>query len=56
MRYAFSRFLLPASCVALAGYFLASLGWNSSFMLAVYVGVALCALTAQAFVRLRRSE
>ena len=25
MRYAFSRFLLPGSCVALAGYFLASL-------------------------------
>ena len=56
MRYAFSRFLLPASCVALAGYFLASLGWNSSFMLAVYVGVAMFALTAQGFVRLRRSD
>ena len=33
MRYACSRFLMPGSCVALAGYFLASLGWNSSFML-----------------------
>ena len=56
MRYAFSRFLLPGSCVALVGYFLASLGWNSSFMLAVYVGAAMCALTAQGFVRLRRSD
>ena len=56
MRYAFSRFLLPGSCVALAGYFLASLGWNSSFMLAVYVGAAMCVLTAQGFLRLRRSD
>ena len=56
VRYAFSRFLLPGSCVALAGYFLASLGWNSSFMLAVYVGVAMCALTTQGFLRLRRSD
>ena len=56
MRYAFSRFLLPGSCVALAGYFLASLGWNSSFMLAVYVGAAMCLLTAQGFARLRRAD
>ena len=56
MRYAFSRFIVPSSCVALAGYFLASLDWNSSFILAVYVGVAMCALTAQGFLRLRRSD
>ena len=56
MRYAFSRFLLPGSCVALVGYFLSSLGWNSSFMLAVYVGVATCLLTAQGFSRLRQSD
>ena len=56
MRYAFSRFLLPGSCVALVGYFLASLGWNSTFMLAVYVGVAMCLLTAQGFLRLRRAD
>ena len=56
VRYAWSRLFLPGSCVALAGYFMATLGWNSSFMLAVYVGVALCALTAQGFWRLRRSD
>ena len=56
MRYAFSRFLLPGSCVGLAGYFLASFGWNSSFILAVYVGVIMCLLTAQGFLRLRRSD
>ncbi len=55
-RYAWSRFILPGSCVALAGYFMAMLGWNSSFMLAAYVGVALFALTAQGFWRLRRSD
>ena len=56
MRYAFSRFLLPGSCVALVGYFLASLGWNSSFMLAIYVGVAMSLLAAQGFLRLRSSD
>ena len=56
MRYAFSRFLLPGSCVALAGYFLASLGWNSSFILAIYVGVAMSLLAAQGFLRLRSSD
>ena len=56
MRYSWSRFLLPGSCVALAGYFMATLGWNSSFMLAMYVGIAMCALTAQGFWRLRRSD
>ena len=44
MRYALSRFLVPGSCVALAGYALASLGWNNTFMLAVYVTVAMCLL------------
>ena len=55
-RYAWSRFLLPGLFVALAGYFIATLGWNSSFMLAVYVGGAISALTAQGFWRLRRSD
>ena len=56
MRYAWPRFILPGSCVALAGYFMAMLGWNSSFMLAAYVGIALFALTAQGFWRLRRTD
>ena len=56
VRYAWSRFILPGSCVALAGYFMAMLGWNSSFMLAAYVGIALFALTAQGFWRLRRTD
>ena len=56
IRYAGSRFLLPGACVALVGYFLALLSWNSSFTFAVYVGVAICALTVQAFLRFRRSD
>ena len=51
-----SRFLLPAALVSIAGYFLALLGWNSSFSLAMYVGGALCALTAHGFIRLHRSD
>ena len=56
IRYARSHFLLPGSCVALVGYFLALFGWNSSFMLAVYVGITMCVLTTQGFLRLRRSD
>ena len=56
LRYVRSHFLVPGSCAALVGYFLALFGWNSSFMLAVYVGVAMCVLTTQGFLRLRRSD
>ena len=56
LRYSWSRFVLPGSCVALAGYFMATLGWNSSVILAMYVGVTLCALLAQGLWRLRRSD
>lgn len=56
MRYIWSRFVLPGSVVALAGYLMATLGWNSPFMLAIYVGGALCGLTAQGLWRLRRSD
>ena len=56
LRYALSRFVLPGLGVALAGYFMATLGWNSSVILAIYVGVALCALLTLGFWRLRRSD
>ena len=56
MRYAWSRFVLPGSCAALAGYFMAMLSWNSSFILALYVGAAIGVLTAQGLWRLRRSD
>ena len=56
MRYVWSRFALPGSVVALAGYFTATLGWDSPLMLAIYVGGALCGLTAQGLWRLRRSD
>ncbi len=56
LRYAMSRFVLPGVCVSLAGYFIATLGWNSSVVLAVYLGVALCAMLAYGFWRLRRSD
>ena len=56
MRYVWSRFVLPGSVVALAGYFMATVGWNSPFILAIYVGGALCGLTAQGLWRLRGSD
>ena len=54
--YAISRFFLPGGFVAIVGYFLALLGWNSTFVLALYVGVALCTLTVQGLLRLHRSD
>ena len=56
LRYVLSRFVLPSLCISLAGYFIATLGSNSSVVLAIYVGVALSALLAQGFWRLRRSD
>ncbi len=56
LRYALSRFVLPSLCISLAGYFIATLGWNSSVTLALYAVVALSALLALGFWRLRRSD
>ena len=56
LRYTLSRFVLPGLCVSFAGYLIATLGGNSSVILAIYLGVALCALLAQGFWRLRRSD
>ena len=54
--YVWSRFALPGSIITLAGYLMATLGWNSPFMLAIYVGGALFGMTAWRLWRLRRSD
>ena len=56
VRFAVSRFLLPGTMVSIAGYFLALLSWNSSFVFAIFVGVAIILLTAQGLVRFLRSD
>ena len=54
--YVWSRFALPGSVIALAGYLMATLDWNSPFMMAMYVGGALFGLMAWGLWRLRRSD
>ena len=56
LRYVWSRFVLPGSFVALVGYFIATLGWNSPLMMAIYVGGSLSGLTAHGLWRLRKSD
>ena len=56
IRFSLSRFLLPGSCVAGAGYALASLGWGTTWMLMLYVSVAIGLVLVQGFLRLRRSN
>ena len=56
IRYCLSRFFLPGSGVALAGYVLASLGWSATWMLMLYVTIAIGLMLVQGFLRLRRSN
>ena len=46
-RFVFSRFLLPASCVAGAGLILALFGWNATWMVTLYVFIAIGLVLAQ---------
>ena len=56
IRYCLSRFFLPGSGVAVAGYVLASLGWSATWMLMLYVSIAIGLVLVQGFLRLRRSN
>ena len=56
LRYCLSSFVLPGFCVAVAGYALASVNWNSSLAMAAYVIIAICLVSAREFHRLRRSN
>ena len=56
IRYCLSRFFLPGFGVAVAGYVLASLGWSATWMLMLYVTIAIGLVLVQGFLRLRRSN
>ena len=53
MRYALSRFLLPAMCVGAAGYLLAVFGWNSTMALGACAVVAMCFVAGRSLIRYR---
>lgn len=54
--YCLSRFILPGGAVTLAGYAIASIGWNSPPALTAYFIVAVCFVAGREFLRLRRSN
>ena len=54
-RYAMSHLLLPASLVGVAGYILASYGWDSALATGLYVCLAVGLITFQSFRRIRRT-
>ena len=56
LRFAASRFLLPAACIAVAGYILASYGWNAPWLLAAYIVLAIGLVTFRSIKRMRRSH
>ena len=56
IRSSLLRFVLPGLCVVGAGYALASFGWSATWMLTLYVSVALVLVLGQGFLRLRRSN
>ena len=56
LQYCLTRFLLPGTCIAVAGYTLALLGWNATWMLILYVTVALGVGLCWVCLKLRRSS
>ena len=50
-----SHLLLPASLVGVAGYILASYGWDSAPAIGLYVCLAVGLITFQSFRRIRRT-
>ena len=54
LQYFFTHFLLPASCVAVAGYILATYGWSGPIVVGLYVVLAVGAISTRSYLRIRR--
>lgn len=51
-----TRLALPGLLVAGSGYLLASLGWNASWVMILYISLAMGLILVQSFLKLRRSN
>ena len=51
-----TRLALPGLLVAGSGYLLASLGWNASWVMILYITLAIGLILVQGFLKLRRSN
>ena len=56
VRYLLTRLALPGLVVAGSGYLLASLGWNASWVMMLYVNLAMGLVLVQSFMNLRRTS
>ena len=56
VRYSLTRLALPGILVAGSGYLLASLGWNASWVMMLYVNLAMGLILVQSFMKLRRTS
>ena len=56
VRYLLTRLALPGLVVAGSGYLLASLGWNASWVMMLYVNLAMGLILVQSFMNLRRTS
>ena len=56
VRYGLTRLALPGILVAGSGYLLASLGWNASWVMMLYVNLAMGLILVQSFMKLRRTS
>ena len=56
VRYSLTRLALPGLVVAGSGYLLSSLGWNASWVMTLYVNLAMALILVQGFLNLRRNN
>ena len=56
VRYSLTRLALPGLVVAGSGYLLASLGWNASWIMLLYVNLAMGLILVQSFLKLRQTS
>ena len=56
VRYSLTRLALPGLVVAGSGYLLTSLGWNASWVMMLYINLAMGLILVQSFMNLRRTN
>ena len=56
IKFSLSRFFFPGLLIAVVGYYLASLGWNTGWVLATYSSGVIGVVLFGAFLRIRRPD
>ena len=56
IKFGLSRFFFPGLLIAIVGYYLASLGWNTGWVLATYISSVIGVVLFGAFLSIRRPD